>query len=121
MMGNSDHGKLGLTDQGSAEQESVQRVAATYRPVLAEQRSKKGILEIKDGDKVLKIKQVSCGFKHTACVTEDGVLYTWGEGRNGQLGHNSDFKDRLVPTKIEMTVKVEKVLCGANHTVFMDD
>lgn len=63
---------------------------------------------------------MACGFKHTAAVTEDGALYTWGEGRNGQLGH-SDFKDYAVPTRLDLTVKVEKVLCGANHTVFMDD
>ena len=62
---------------------------------------------------------VACGFKHTACITEDGELWTWGEGRHGQLGH-SDFKSYGEPKKLELSVKVEKVLCGANHTIFMD-
>ena len=33
-----------------------------------------------------KIKQVSCGFQHTMCITEDGELYGWGYGRSGALG-----------------------------------
>lgn len=33
------------------------------------------------------VKSVSCGFQHTACVTEDGEVYTWGHGKNGALGH----------------------------------
>ena len=30
-----------------------------------------------------KVLQVSCGFKHTACITEDGELYTWGSNKQG--------------------------------------
>lgn len=30
-----------------------------------------------------KIKQVACGFKHTAAITEDGELYTWGDNKVG--------------------------------------
>lgn len=63
---------------------------------------------------------MSCGFRHTACVTEDGSLYTWGAGSNGQLGH-SDLMDVPEPKKLDLTVKVEKVLCGANFTVILDD
>ena len=67
----------------------------------------------------MKIKQVACGFKHSAAITEDGELYMWGEGRHGQLGFN-DMEDYKEPEKLDLTVKVEKVLCGANHTIFMD-
>lgn len=35
------------------------------------------------------VEAVSCGPYHTAAVTGDGVLYTWGDGLFGKLGHGS--------------------------------
>ncbi len=35
------------------------------------------------------VERVSAGYTHTAVYTEDGNVYTWGNGENGQLG-NSD-------------------------------
>ena len=40
--------------------------------------------------------QVSCGLDHTAAVTADGALWTWGRGHAGVLGHG-DEEDSLVP------------------------
>ena len=34
-----------------------------------------------------RIVHVSAGSMHSAAVTEDGVLYTWGKGSYGRLGH----------------------------------
>jgi len=31
--------------------------------------------------------QVSCGWSHTAFVSEGGALWTWGTGAEGRLGH----------------------------------
>ncbi len=36
-----------------------------------------------------KVERVSAGYTHTNVYTEDGDVYTWGNGENGQLG-NSD-------------------------------
>ena len=67
----------------------------SYGPSSVSSRSKMGYVEFVDGDGnslQTKVTQVACGFRHTACVTDDGSLYTWGAGRNGQLGHK-DFTD----------------------------
>ena len=36
---------------------------------------------------------------HNAAVGEDGTLFVWGSGANGQLG-TGDTADRLVPTLV---------------------
>jgi len=33
-----------------------------------------------------RVTQIAAGYNHCAAVTLDGKLYTWGEGRCGQLG-----------------------------------
>ena len=34
------------------------------------------------------VVDAACGSSHSACITDDGSLYTWGKGRYGRLGHN---------------------------------
>jgi alpha-tubulin suppressor-like RCC1 family protein len=33
------------------------------------------------------VLKVCLGFHHAAAITEEGLLFTWGRGVNGQLGH----------------------------------
>ena len=57
-----------------------------------------------------RIKDISCGYYHTAIVTESGDLYTCGEADGGKLGlghivnNNQDTIDE--PTKVEIPEKV---------------
>ena len=32
------------------------------------------------------VRHISAGYRHSAAVTEEGELYTWGEGDYGRLG-----------------------------------
>ena len=34
-----------------------------------------------------RIADVVCGWSHTMCLTDEGAVYTWGKGQDGQLGH----------------------------------
>ena len=36
-------------------------------------------------------KSVSCGFRTTAAIKNDGTLWLWGEGGDGQLGNDSEL------------------------------
>ena len=46
-----------------------------------------------------RVVAAAAGFQHSAAVTEDGALWTWGCGEHGQLGHG-DERNRLVPTEV---------------------
>ncbi|EOX92733.1 hypothetical protein QUC31_003788 [Theobroma cacao] len=72
--------------------------------------------------------KVSCGWKHTAAIS-DGKVFTWGWGGShgtfsedghssgGQLGHGSDV-DYIKPTMVHFgeNVKALQISCGFNHT-----
>jgi len=64
------------------------------------------------------IKVISCGEHHTACVSESGVVYTWGRGQNGRLGHGST-ENEILPKAVESLVgqHVTNVSCGDFHTM----
>ncbi|XP_061657060.1 probable E3 ubiquitin-protein ligase HERC1 isoform X5 [Syngnathoides biaculeatus] len=59
---------------------------------------------------------VSAGYRHSAAVTNDGELYTWGEGDFGRLGH-SDSLSRNMPTLVKDISGVGMVACGSSHTI----
>ncbi|KAF1787776.1 Regulator of chromosome condensation 1/beta-lactamase-inhibitor protein II [Phytophthora cactorum] len=96
------------------------------------------------------IVQISaCGF-HTAALSEFGEVFTFGEGKFGRLGHNSernqpvarfvealagkrvkqhgqlghgDKVNKTVPTRVESLVEklVVQITCGWSHTVALTD
>lgn len=56
---------------------------------------------------------LAAGLNYSAGVTEDGKLYTWGDGSNHKLGHG-DSKPVYRPRQVEalQDVKIVKVACG---------
>lgn len=71
----------------------------------------------------IPVRQVACGQEHTALVTEGGHIYTWGDGRNGQLGHLHKDAARQVPQQVVRPDNVffVQVACGRDHTVAVTD
>lgn len=63
---------------------------------------------------------VAAGELHSAAVTEDGDVYTWGDGFCGQLGH-ADKRPQVSPVQVTNggldDESVSHVSCGARHTL----
>lgn len=64
------------------------------------------IIELLRGIEVVK---VSAGGAHSAAITADGELYTWGKGRYGRLGH-TDSDDQMKPRLVEALLG-ERTVC----------
>ncbi|EGR34365.1 myosin head, putative [Ichthyophthirius multifiliis] len=67
-----------------------------------------------------KIDQISSGFKHSACKSSLGKIFTWGLGINGQLGHG-DFENQVFPKKICFNQKILQISCGLKCTILLSE
>jgi alpha-tubulin suppressor-like RCC1 family protein len=69
------------------------------------------------------ITRVACGFKHSACVTLEGELYTWGMGDYGRLGHGGANETQNLPKRVEAlsNTLIVEVACGSAHTLAVAD
>ncbi|KAF5282986.1 hypothetical protein FQA39_LY04857 [Lamprigera yunnana] len=61
---------------------------------------------------------ISAGYRHSAAVTDDGELYTWGEGDHGKLGHGDNHSCHI-PTLVRDLSQVGSVTCGSAHTLVL--
>ena len=68
------------------------------------------------------VQIVGGGYAHTAALTKEGKVFTWGRNKYGQLGHG-DKKYRFIPTKVESLdgLVIVKIACGRSHTVAFTD
>ncbi|KAM5237247.1 putative E3 ubiquitin-protein ligase HERC4 isoform 3-T3 [Ctenodactylus gundi] len=64
-----------------------------------------------------KIVYICCGEDHTAALTKEGGVFTFGAGGYGQLGHNSTSHE-INPRKVFelMGSIVTQISCGRQHT-----
>ncbi|KAG1692367.1 hypothetical protein DVH05_025534 [Phytophthora capsici] len=80
----------------------------------------------------MRVTQVACGYYFTVVVTEDGSVFSWGEGSDGQLGlgysdsfrvgfldpniSGSNFVYMPSPTRIDaLKEPIDSVAVGGNH------
>ncbi|XP_034405047.1 probable E3 ubiquitin-protein ligase HERC6 [Cyclopterus lumpus] len=62
---------------------------------------------------------ISCGEAHSAVLTQDGEVLTFGEGRYGQLGHNSSA-DEVIPRLVDsLDGPASQISCGRRHTLVL--
>jgi hypothetical protein len=70
--------------------------------------------------------QVFSGPRHHGVITEDGNLYTFGDGYRGVLGHGNDMsipfnRPKLVSYFAENKIKVKKILFGDSHSMALSE
>ncbi|KAF6371812.1 HECT and RLD domain containing E3 ubiquitin protein ligase family member 6 [Rhinolophus ferrumequinum] len=67
--------------------------------------------------KSLDVIYISCGYEHTAVLTQDGKVFTFGDNSYGQLGH-SPTSEKRVPQHVErIEGLVSQIDCGSFHTL----
>ncbi|NXP05246.1 HERC5 ligase, partial [Thinocorus orbignyianus] len=61
---------------------------------------------------------ISCGADHTAVLSKEGLVCTFGAGGAGQLGHNST-QNELTPRVVAelLGARVSQIACGRQHTL----
>ena len=66
---------------------------------------------------ITDVRQISCGHTHCGLVTESGMVFTWGDGDQGMLGHGNR-QTMMAPRAVEALVKLKAlaISCGAYHT-----
>ena len=65
------------------------------------------------------IRQISCGYDFTICLSEEGTVFSFGDNRYGQLGLG-DIDEHRFPQKIESLENIDFVECGGyyvNHLI----
>lgn len=98
-MGSNAEGQLGIGDRA---------IKSKNAPVLIE-----AIIAFNP-------KSMSAGAYHSACIMQNGDLYTWGRGIEGALGLG-DNETRLTPYRVEFSEVllplVSQVSAGGDHTL----
>lgn len=62
-----------------------------------------------------RVFYIACGSAHSAAITSDGELYTWGQGQYGRLGHGDEISQhtpKLVCCQIFF-------ICDYNENIFI--
>ncbi|OXB59540.1 hypothetical protein ASZ78_004513 [Callipepla squamata] len=113
--------KAGVTKSGRLimwEAPPVGTAGGPSLPGATEQLQPQFVSRFLEGQSGVTIKHVSCGDLFTACLTDRGIIMTFGSGSNGCLGHGN-FTDVSQPKIVEALLGYEmvQVACGASHVL----
>jgi alpha-tubulin suppressor-like RCC1 family protein len=62
------------------------------------------------------VKQVEAGYFHSMVLASEGLVWTWGDGDNGRLGHgNTDNQN--VPKRVGGLTNVTDIASGGGHSL----
>ncbi|XP_053729163.1 serine/threonine-protein kinase Nek8 isoform X2 [Synchiropus splendidus] len=112
--------KMGVTKSGRLITWEAPSVGSgeTSLPGAVEQMQPQFISRFLEGQSGVTIKSVSCGDLFTTCMTDRGIIMTFGSGSNGCLGHGN-YNDVTQPKIVEALLGYElvQVSCGASHVL----
>ncbi|MCL1840111.1 IPT/TIG domain-containing protein, partial [Candidatus Saccharibacteria bacterium] len=79
----------------------------------------------------VKIVQVATGSQHQLAIDDQGVLYAWGQGGNGQLGNNDTSTNSSLPIQISdgaivgspltSNINIDQATAGYYQSLIIDD
>ena len=68
------------------------------------------------------IVKLSLGYYHAAAISDKGIVFTWGRGINGQLGHGSILnEDSVRPVSALTHCFIVDIACGESHSLALSD
>ncbi|XP_032072097.1 serine/threonine-protein kinase Nek8 isoform X2 [Thamnophis elegans] len=87
-------------------------------PGATEQLQPQFVCRFLEGQSGVTIKQVACGDLFTVCLTDRGIVLTFGSGSSGCLGHGG-FADVTQPKIVEALLgyEIAQAACGASHVL----
>ena len=106
--GTNERGQLGISMPMSS---IMQRSIQIYPPTLIRMLVGKGIFKI------------ACGKNHSCGLSLSGLLYTWGENRNGQLGHQLELPTQEIPMIVKTLAgkPLSNVYAAYDYTIMIQD
>ncbi|CAL1542439.1 unnamed protein product, partial [Lymnaea stagnalis] len=90
----------------------------SYIPGATDNSTPTFIPRFLEGQAAVTIQHVACGDLFTACLTDRGILMTFGSGANGCLGHgNCNDVTQAKIVEALLGYEVIQVSCGASHVL----
>ena len=99
--GSNEFGQLGLR---------IVNFNKVYKPVLI------------DDLKNINFKQITCGAAHTLLLSNDGIVYGWGDNSVGQIGCGKELGEKIsVITQLKTLKKIKSIYCSFGQSFALTD